>query len=427
MSLKSLLKSTDLVGLSIGSELWWDKLASVGTPLQITRDNGTTELVFIWRKPTTSPQHTSVYIDINGVINHHDFDAAQLAQFENSDVFYYICSAPSSWNGTYALIPVTEEAKQPEYHGSREEQISQHRNWIIKRREYHIADPLNKRNLPMCEWGQMHSRVYLDPSVIHSAWGTFDRNKGKAELSARCHEHRFHSEILQQERRFWSYSTALNGEKNLPLIIVLDGQTWTQSIPIMSALDTCTQQKLLPPAVYLMIDVMSMTQRSIDLPCNPIFWKSVIEEFMPMISSKYHLTSERDNTVVTGQSYGGLSAVYALLNWPEKFAKAVSQSGSFWWPNDSLIHNSHQSDIVQQLPESLYLDQYIDTLGTHYQHKIYMEAGKREGMMAPLSEHIHQKLKENKHNSIIELYDGGHDSLLWREGLIKGLIWLFAD
>lgn len=427
MSLDASLQDTELAKLAIGSEDWWDKVSALGTPITIAQDNDKTELIFLWRQHNTPSKIAAVYIDINGVINHHDFNAARLIQYKNSDVFYYICSAPSRWNGTYALIPVTEEAMQPEYIGSYEEQISQHRSWIMKRRALHVSDPLNKRHLPLCEWGKMHSRLYLDPSVIHPSWAAFDSNKGYVELSSHCHEHLFHSKILEQERRFWSYSTALNGEENLHLIIVLDGQTWTQSIPIMSALDSCTQQKLLPPAVYLMIDVMSMTQRSIDLPCNSTFWKSVIEEFIPIISEKYDITSERNNTVVTGQSYGGLSAVFALLNWPEKFGKAVSQSGSFWWPNDSLIHNSHQPDILQQLPESLYLDQYIDALSTTYQHKIYMDVGKREGMMVPLAEHIFHKLNENNHQLFIQLYDGGHDSLMWREGLIKGLIWLFSD
>ncbi len=40
-----------------------------------------------------------------------------------------------------------------------------------------------------------------------------------------------------------------------------------------------------------------------------------------------------DRTVVAGQSFGGLSALYAGLHWPERFGCVLSQSGSYWWPH----------------------------------------------------------------------------------------------
>ena len=94
----------------------------------------------------------------------------------------------------------------------------------------------------------------------------------------------------------------------------------------------------------------------------------------------------RGKNVVTGQSYGGLSALYAVLNWPERFGKAISQSGSFWWPDDSLIHNSHRPDITLSLPDSVYIDNDISALGSRHELSIYMEVGKREQMMVPLAE-----------------------------------------
>ena len=57
--------------------------------------------------------------------------------------------------------------------------------------------------------------------------------------------------------------------------------------------------------------------------------------------------SERaDRTVVAGQSYGGLAAMYAGLHWPARFGRILSQSGSFWWPNVRLV--THFSEAEEQ-------------------------------------------------------------------------------
>ncbi len=426
MALNTLIKQGQLGLYSIGSNEWWEEIASIGTPIQVPLESNRTQLIFLWREEDTPSKHHSIYLDINGVINHHDFNAAELTRYEDTDVYYYVCSVENSWNGTYALIPVPEEAAQPAYCGDKEQQISQHRNWIMKRREHHVADPLNKLNFKYGKWGEMHSRIYLDPSVIHPAWEDFDNHHSAEDWSSQCRIHLYQSEILKHKRRFWTYSTAKKTNIDLPLVILLDGEFWVESMPIMRSLDYCTQNDLLPPAIYLMIDAISFKQRSEDLTCNPTFWQAVIEEMIPQLNNQLGITIDSKKTVVAGQSYGGLSALYAVLNWPDKFGNAISQSGSFWWPNHSLMLNSHQADIIQSLPEALYIDRDIESLDDQYKLNVYMEVGERETMMIPLAERVHSKLIGNKHNSIINLYDGGHDRLIWREGLIKGLIWLLG-
>ncbi|WP_165312311.1 enterochelin esterase [Vibrio ziniensis] len=427
MDLQALTQQTELNQFDIGSSQWWDKVSQVGTPIQISRNDGTADLLFLWQEQTIEPKHKAIYIEINGVINHHDFNAAELTHYKNTDVYYYVCNIEDTWNGTYALIPVTEESVQPAYLGNEQQQITQHRNWIMERRKHHIADPFNKMNLHYGPWAAAHSRAYLDPNVIHPSWTDFDNSTTKVDWSELCRTHIYQSKLLQQNRRFWTYSTAEQTDSDLPLVILLDGEFWVESMPVMSPLSSCTQKELLPPAVYLMIDAISVQQRGEDLTCNPVFWHAVIEEMIPMVAQHHSISLDKDKTIVTGQSYGGLSALYAVLNWPERFGKALSQSGSFWWPHMSLIHNSHQEDIVMSLPESLYLDKYISSLDSQYKLDVYLEVGLREQMMIPLAEHMHRKLSTENHNSTLSFYDGGHDRLIWREGLIKGLTWLFKQ
>ena len=424
MDLDAYMKKIELELLVIGEENWWAKIASIGTPLKIDLKNGKTDLIFLWRKQETQPKHSAVYLDINGVINHHNFTPAQLLRYKNTDVYYYICQADSTWNGTYALIPVPDNVIQPTYHGDLQQQINQHRQWIMKRRAYHSADPLNKINLPHTRWGEMHSRIYLDPSIIHSSWASYDQNSIDSVGLSPCQSHTYESTRLQQNRRFWTYSTAQNTDYDIPIVILLDGEFWVESIPVMSALDHCTENKQLPPAVYIMIDAISFQQRANDLPCNTTFWQAVIEEILPIVAEQYPISADRKKTIIAGQSFGGLSALYAVLNWPERFGNAIVQSGSFWWPEDTLIHQSHRNKAAPSQPNSLYIERYISSQHDNSQINIFMEVGKREGMMVPLSHHIHRNLTKANYQVRLQEYDGGHDRLIWREGLIKGLIWL---
>ncbi|WP_239515736.1 alpha/beta hydrolase-fold protein, partial [Klebsiella pneumoniae] len=73
--------------------------------------------------------------------------------------------------------------------------------------------------------------------------------------------------------------------------------------------------------------------RSRELPCNPDFWLAVQEELLPQVKSMAPFSDRADHTVVAGQSFGGLSSLYAGLNWPQRFGCILSQSGSYWWPH----------------------------------------------------------------------------------------------
>jgi enterochelin esterase-like enzyme len=127
----------------------------------------------------------------------------------------------------------------------------------------------------------------------------------------------------------WVYATGDDPSAERPLAILLDGQFWAESMPVWPALAALTEQGLLPPAVYLLIDVIDTTHRSQELPCNPDFWLAVQQELLPQVQAITPFSDDAGRTVVAGQSFGGLSALYAALHWPQRFGCVLSQSGSF--------------------------------------------------------------------------------------------------
>lgn len=83
--------------------------------------------------------------------------------------------------------------------------------------------------------------------------------------------------------------------------------------------------------MYVLIDAIDTTHRAHELPCNADFWLAVQQELLPLVKDIAPFSDRADRTVVAGQSFGGLSALYAGLHWPERFGCVLSQSGSYWY------------------------------------------------------------------------------------------------
>lgn len=90
-------------------------------------------------------------------------------------------------------------------------------------------------------------------------------------------------------------------------------------MPVWPALTSLTRRRQLPPAVYLLIDAIDTPHRSRELPCNADFWLAVQQELLPLVKTVAPFSDCAKRTVVAGQSFGGLSSLYAGLNWPERF------------------------------------------------------------------------------------------------------------
>ncbi|WP_348235431.1 alpha/beta hydrolase-fold protein, partial [Salmonella enterica] len=64
---------------------------------------------------------------------------------------------------------------------------------------------------------------------------------------------------------------------------------------------------------------------------NADFWLPVQQELLPQVRVVPPFSDHAGRAVVAGQSFGGLSALYAGLNCRTRFGCVLCQSGSFWW------------------------------------------------------------------------------------------------
>ncbi|RLM24493.1 enterochelin esterase [Brenneria alni] len=406
---------------SAGDDRWWQQIAGIGTPLVESLSEKQVYITFFWRDPDGDEHHSAVqqvYIDINGITDHHSVMPQSLQRLPGTDVWFWSLTIEAQWRGSYCLIPITREQLPPEFHGDETQRDQQQREWWCSLFSYAIADPLNPLKPYNTHWDYPLSAAHMPAAPAQQAWRQWDSGTAPAPDPRRLAFFQWQSEQLGNRRRIWLYTTGVNeAEAARPLVIVLDGQKWAEELPLFSALDAETANGSLPPAVWLFIDVIDMECREQELTCNADFWLAVQAELLPLAAGYAAFSDDPDLTVVSGQSYGGLSALYAGLFWPQRFGRVLTQSGSFWWPHFTTRPGRESGWLTEQVQQGA---------GGQTPLTIFQEAGNREEGINVVNQQMYQALIAAGHRVNYRVYEGGHDSLCWRGGLIDGCRWLLS-
>ncbi|MDG9672157.1 enterochelin esterase [Hahella sp. CR1] len=426
------------LGDDIGDEHWWRALQQKGTPLVEPLANDQARVTFVWRDPH-GDEHRSpirrVYIDVNSVTNHRSRNPQSLERIAGTDVWRWRTTLPANWRGTYTLAPVAKDYLPPNWSGSEERQRMSQRVWWRDVMSQAIADPLNPNQPYSASWGGAASALHLPQAPKQRAWRSLDAGESRPgdDSGALLQELHWSSQTLGNRRKVWIFSPEEAQGDNLdprrrPLVILLDGQHWATRMPAFSALQYETRQGALPPAVYVLIDAIDGERRSEELCCNPRFWEAVQDELIPLAASVTPFSSRAMDTVVAGQSFGGLAAMYAGLAFSERFGCVLSQSGSFWWPYVEYLHAPLGQCAVRRPGERGALaEQLAQGRLSARPLRIYQEVGAREDVMIDLNETLRIELERAGHHVNYQLFEGGHDWLCWRGGLIEGLRWLLEQ
>lgn len=405
---------------NIGSDDWWQH--QKGPQWQQQQDHCL--VTFSWRDPAGSEQQSAirrVWIIITGITDHHQNSHPQsLQRVAGTDVWQWQTTLPASWRGSYCFIPSTAENDFPaELLTSDQPDKTKLRECWRRLLPLAIADPLNPQS-----WrgGRGHgvSALELPAALPQPGWQLSTAaplSTSSPDTAVRCID--WHSQRLGNKRRVWLFTTDNgNTEHNAsrPLALLLDGQFWAKSLPVWPALTQLTRQRQLPPAIYLLIDVIDTAHRRTELPCNTDFWLAIQQELLPKIQSLVAFSDNPQHTIVAGQSFGGLSAMFAALHWPQRFGCVLSQSGSFWWSNKS---NAQDGLLIEQLKRG-----EAEATGL----RIWLEAGQREPTIFQANQTLLFQLLAKPDNHIQLFWrpqQGGHDAFCWRGGLTAGLIQLW--
>ncbi|MEX9768313.1 enterochelin esterase [Citrobacter freundii] len=393
--------------LKMGSEAWWQ---SKKGPEWEREDNGNYRVTFWWRDPQGTEEESAihrVWVYITGVTDHHQNATPQSMQrIDGTNVWCWRVSLSANWRGSYCFIPTTRNDIFSSLAVGAAPDRSELREGWRQLLPQAIADPLNPQSW---QGGRGHavSALEMPEAPVQPGW---DRPENP-DSPAVCLQWR--SARLGNTRRVWVFTTGEAQAESRPLAILLDGQFWAQSMPVWPALTSLTHRGHLPPAVYLLIDAIDTTHRSRELPCNADFWLAVQEELLPLVKTTTAFSDDPQRTVVAGQSFGGLSSLYAGLNWPARFGCVLSQSGSYWWPHRG---GGQDGAIVEQLKTGTISAQGL---------RIVLEAGIREPIIYRANQALYAQLPSAPQSIFWRQVDGGHDALCWRGGLMQGLMTLW--
>ncbi|MFC5662240.1 enterochelin esterase [Kitasatospora misakiensis] len=198
-----------------------------------------------------------------------------------------------------------------------------------------------------------------------------------------------------------------------PVLVLLDGDVWGEVLSVGDTLDNLTAEGLIPPTVALLVHTPPRT-RPDDLSCNPDFVDLLADRVLPWAGAEYRATFDPARTVIAGQSAGGLTAAFAAFRRPARFGNALSQSGSFWWPDGTEFDGggewlTRQFAAAERRPA-----------------RFWVEVGLQEWMLLAQNRHLRDVLIARGYDLAYREFNGGHDYACWRGGLADGLVHLLG-
>lgn len=231
------------------------------------------------------------------------------------------------------------------------------------------------------------------------------------------HEHKFHSEKLEKDRRIRIYTPYNYDESNKPyrFLVLTDGDEYINMLSATKVLDNLISDKKIPDVVVIFID--STETREEELMCNDTFADIIVKELIPWVRDNYNISNKADEGIIGGLSLGGLTAAYLGLKYSEVFGNVISQSGSYWYKPESYegaesdCWLSTQFDAIDRLPL-----------------KFYLNVGVLEDKEDMIDTNIKLRdvLIKKGYPVEFEEFKSGHDYLYWGETLANGLISLIG-
>ncbi|MCS6953659.1 MAG: alpha/beta hydrolase-fold protein [Bryobacterales bacterium] len=198
-----------------------------------------------------------------------------------------------------------------------------------------IPDPFNPRLRPA--FARYRGSLVLVPGDI--PWSPLsDAPRGAVT------RHVFRSSVAGDERDFYVYTPPNYDPKRkqpYPVVYLLhglwdDARAWIEVGAANVTLDTLIHQGKAAPMVMVNPLGYGTANGPADVDREdmlPNFVRILLEEVMPQVEKRYHVSTRRTERAIAGLSMGGAQAILAGLNHLDKFAWVGSFSGAFnLWP-----------------------------------------------------------------------------------------------
>jgi enterochelin esterase-like enzyme len=232
-------------------------------------------------------------------------------------------------------------------------------------------------------------------------------------------EHAIDSAALGVRMRVWAGAPVAPGvpSPSEPHAVALlsDGDRLTSEVPVLGALAAAQATGALAPTLTLLFAPEDPSDRFEVLGMNPGLAAFIERELLPWAARSWELPSDPDRYLVTGASLGGLAAADVVRRAPDLVANALVQSGSFWWP-------SGDPDLAEGEQLRLWADAGPGLAG---RVRLFHEVGSQEGHLRGINREFRALAAAAGVEVNAREYEGGHDFVCWRVGIIDALVQAF--
>jgi enterochelin esterase-like enzyme len=428
------LESELYQGNATATESFWREVEKQTTPLiePIPGDQAHMWVTFLWR----AKQPVQNVLVLSGLSN-YSYGRSTLpnnlmSQLPETDVWYKTYRVRADSRFTYqlsvndSLIPQEDE---------------QDENARFSKFQ---ADPLNPRrsgdatNKNKTENDEDTESFVELPQAPAQPWLLRAPGVPTGKLAA----HQLKSEILQNERRVQVYTPyQYDPHHSYPLLILMDGNFYTGSVPTPTILDNLIAQNKIRPVVAVFVDNPATNQlylRTLELSCYAPFTRFLAQELIPWVRKRYSVTSNATDTVVGGVSRGGLAAACAALERPELFGNVSSQSGFFvykdrnWFkrvaPNSPSAAESQEEEAWSQYGTVMH--EFAASRSMRH-IRVYLDVGIYENDFHPsmltANRHLRDVLIAKNYEIKYQEFVGNHNAVNWRGTFPDALMFLLGN
>lgn len=204
-------------------------------------------------------------------------------------------------------------------------------------------------------------------------------------------------------------------ESHYPVLVGLGAFGHGIGMRVDRMVDELIDAGRLPPVIVALVDVTNDDEHSRYRSTATY----VIDELLPQLRARYHVTADPGDVVISGTSRRGVVAALLAFEHPEAFGNVLSLSGSYYW--------RPQGEAEFEWVPRLYAS------AARRPVRFYIAAGELETFVTPgnrghylvaTNRHMRDVLRARGYAVEYVEFNGVHSGLNWQDGLAAGLVHL---
>lgn len=341
----------------------------------------------LWTWVVEAPGARTVLLWTNPVFDHADPARAELTRLDDSDLWTITLRLPAALRASYRIAVRHDEGTPPW-------RTAEGRRPVLLAAM--SAAEVDGRGTTTVSGSRGEiSSVGAGTAAPVEHWRGLPAADGVSRLDA--------VELAGRDRA-WIY-VPVGATAPTPLLLLFDGDVWRRELPPI--LDALIASGILPPVHVAMLDAGDAEHRweSLGVPGGQV--DVVIDLLLPLVEGGWNVSTRGEDTIVSGQSLGGIAALWTLALSAGRVGHAIAQSPSLW-----------RFDVHDALAAA------------SGWRSIELQAGTFEGDMlgdaAALSAALSADARTAGRRVTLSPFDAGHDWAVWRANLIGSLIALLG-